>query len=83
LVGLTDILSSPAAIAVAVVAGYITLCRSLRYSRRDSEQAKRPYKTREDFKKMTAEEAWDIIRIVQSCEFPWISKKALSFALFK
>jgi len=83
LVWLKDILSSRAAIAVATIAGYIALCWSLRYSRRDSEQARRPYKTREDFKMMTAEEAWDIIILVQSCEFPWISKKALSFALFK
>jgi hypothetical protein len=81
--GLTGILSSRAAIAVAVVAGYVALCRVLRYRRRDSEEARRPYKTRQDFKKMTAEEAWDIIRYVQSCEFPWTAKKALSFALFK
>lgn len=81
--GLIDILSSRAAITVAIVAGYVAICRGLRYRRRDSEEARRPYKTREDFKKMTAEDAWDIIRYVQSCEFPWISKKALSFALFK
>lgn len=83
LTALTGVLGSRAAITVAVVAGYIALCRGLRYRRRDSEKARKPYKTREDFKKMTAEEAWDIIRYVQSCEFPWISKKALSFALFK
>ncbi|KAJ4380564.1 hypothetical protein N0V86_003923 [Didymella sp. IMI 355093] len=81
--GLTGILSSRAAIAVAVIAGYVALCRGLRYRRRDSEEARRPYETREDFQKMTAEEAWDIIRYVQSCEFPWTAKKALSFALFK
>lgn len=80
---LTDILSSHATIAVAIVTGYVAICRGLRHRRRDSEEARRPYKTREDFKQMTAEEAWDIIRYVQSCEFPWISKKALSFALFK
>ncbi|KAF3047896.1 hypothetical protein E8E11_009537 [Didymella keratinophila] len=83
LTGLTGILSARAAIAVAVIGGYIALCKGLRYSRRDSEEARRPYKTREGFKKMTAEEAWDIIRYVQSCEFPWMSKKAMSFALFK
>lgn len=83
LVGLPGILSSRAATSVAVFAGFVALCRGLRYRRRNSEEARRPYKTREDFKKMTAEEAWDIVRYVQSCEFPWISKKALSFALFK
>lgn len=80
---LTGVLNSRVAVAVAVVTGYVALCRGLRYRRRDAEEACRPYKIREDFKKMTAEEAWDIIRYVQSCEFPWITKKALSFALFK
>ncbi|KAJ4361160.1 hypothetical protein N0V95_002129 [Ascochyta clinopodiicola] len=42
-----------------------------------------PYKVREDFRKMTAEDAWQITKYVQSLEFPWLSKKALSFALFK
>ncbi|KAL1604661.1 hypothetical protein SLS59_003856 [Nothophoma quercina] len=32
---------------------------------------------------MSAEEAWQIIKYVQSQEFPWMTKKALSFALFK
>ena len=80
---LYGILNSRTAIAVAVIAGYVALCRGLRYRRRDAEEARRPYKTREDLQKMTAEEAFDIIRYVQSCEFPWITKKALSFALFK
>ncbi|KAF2131317.1 hypothetical protein P153DRAFT_355128 [Dothidotthia symphoricarpi CBS 119687] len=62
---------------------YVALCRGLRYLRRDRKHAQLPYKTREDFQKMTAEDAWQIIRYVQSLEFPWMSGKALAFALFK
>ncbi|KAH6615010.1 hypothetical protein C7974DRAFT_320671 [Boeremia exigua] len=71
------------ALIVAVIAVYVALCRSLRYRRRDTELSQRPYRTREDFKKMTAEDAWQILNYVQGCEFPWITGKALSFALFK
>lgn len=83
LIGLDAVLSPQVAITVAVVAGYVALCRALRYAKRDKEHAQRPYKSRDDFKKMSAEEAWQIIKYVQSQEFPWMTKKALSFALFK
>ena len=81
--GLADMLSSRAATVVGVITCYVAMCRGLRYLRRDTEHSQRPYKSREDFQKMTAEDAWQIIKYVQGLEFPWISKKALSFALFK
>lgn len=68
---------------LAALAGYVVLCRALRYRRRDKEHSQRVYRTREDFRRMTAEDAWQIIKYIQGCEFPWTSKKALSFALFK
>lgn len=61
----------------------MALCRALRYLRRDRKHAQLPYKTREDFKTMTAEDAWQITRYIQSLEFPWMSGKSLAFALFK
>lgn len=70
-------------VIVGVVVCYVALCRALRCLRRDQQHSQMPYKTREDFKKMTAEDAWQIIKYVQSLEFPWMTKKALSFALFK
>jgi hypothetical protein len=79
----TDMLGSRTAVAVGVLTCYIALCRSLRYLRRDKQHSQMPYKTREDFQKMTAEDAWQIIKYVHSLEFPWMTKKALSFALFK
>lgn len=68
---------------VGFIACYIALCRGLRYLRRDREHYQRAYKTREDFQKMTAEDAWQIVKYVQSLEFPWITEQALSFALFR
>lgn len=62
---------------------YMAFCRGLRYLRRDRKHAQLPYKNREDFKKMTAEDAWLITRYIQSLEFPWMSGKSLAFALFK
>lgn len=82
-VGLAGKVSPQIAVIFAVIAGYVAFCRALRYTRRDAEHSQRPYKTRDDFQKMTAEDAWQIVKYVQSLEFPWVTKKALSFALFK
>ena len=68
---------------LAVLVTYIALCRGLRYMRRDRKHAQYPYKTREDFRKMTAEDAFEIVRYVQGLEFPFLAEKALAFALFK
>lgn len=78
-----SMLNLQAASVVVTIAGYVALCRMLRYRRREKEHSKRPYRSREDLKKMTAEDAWEIVKYIQGCEFPWISKKALSFALFR
>lgn len=79
----SSMLTVRSALAVAVVAGYVALCRALRYRTREKEHSQRPYRNREDLKKMTAEDAWEIVKYIQGREFPWISKKALSFALFR
>jgi hypothetical protein len=78
-----QLFNSPISTGVAVLVAYISLCRGLRYWRRDKKHAEYPYKTREDFKNMTAEDAFQIMQYVQSLEFPLISAKALGFALFK
>lgn len=75
--------SSAATACLAVFVTYIAPCRSLRYVRRTKKHAQFPYKTREDLKKMTAEDAWEIVRYVQGLETSWSAGQALGFALFK
>jgi hypothetical protein len=81
--GLSAILTSRTSIIVGGVAAYVTLCRLLRYARRDREHSKRPYHDVDSFQKMSGEDAWKIVKYVTSCEFPFTAEKALSFALFK
>lgn len=76
-------LSLPTKIGLGLFVCYVVSCRRLRYLRRDYRYAQSPYKTRDDFKKMTAEDAWAIVQYVQALEFPWMTTKALSFALFR
>jgi hypothetical protein len=70
-------------VIVGVLVCYIALCESLRYLRRNIRHAAFPYKTREDFKTMTAEDAFHIAYYVQGLGFPWTTGKALSFVLFR
>lgn len=62
---------------------YLALVRLLRYRRQHAVARKYPYKTREDFAKMTANDAQAIMRSIFECEFPFIGEKALQFALFR
>lgn len=80
---LRQTLGSRATTALSVLTCYLLLCRSLRYLRKNRKHAQYPYKTREDFSKMTAEHAWEIVRYCMALEFPLISSKALAFALFR
>jgi hypothetical protein len=80
---ITQILGSRVTTGLAISVAYVTLCRGLRFLRRDRKHAQSPYKSRDDFKKMTAEDAFQIVDYIQGREFPWISTKALAFALFK
>ncbi|KAF2866702.1 hypothetical protein BDV95DRAFT_598606 [Massariosphaeria phaeospora] len=81
---ITQALESRAAtISLAVVAGYVALCRGLRYYRRDQKHAHYPYKKREDFANMTTEDAFQIVKYIMSLEFPFMTEKALQFALFR
>lgn len=70
-------------IALGVISTYVVLCRGLRYLRRDRKHAQYPYKTRADFKHMTAQHAWEITKYVMSLEFPFTSTVSLQFALFR
>jgi hypothetical protein len=72
-----------ASTGLAVLVAYVTFCRGCRFWRRDRKHAQYPYKTREDFKDMTAEHAFEIVKYVQGLEFPFIAGKALAFALFR
>jgi hypothetical protein len=76
-------LGSRTATGLTVLVVWVSLCRGLRFVRRDRKHAQTPYKTREDYKKMTAEDAFQIVNYVQGLEFPTVSSKALAFALFK
>ncbi|KAF1951475.1 hypothetical protein CC80DRAFT_575359 [Byssothecium circinans] len=68
---------------LVIVGCYIVGCNALRYLRRNRKHAHYPYKTREDFSKMTADDAWEIVRYCMSLEFPLVASKALEFALFR
>ena len=62
---------------------YMALVRLLRYHKRNSVARKYPYKTRDDFGKMTADDAQAILKLVFEVEFPFLAEKALQFALFR
>ncbi|KAF2463132.1 uncharacterized protein BDR25DRAFT_298370 [Lindgomyces ingoldianus] len=64
-------------------ASYLLFCRSLRYLRRDKRHRDYPYKTREDFSRMTTQHAFEICKYCISLEFPFTIEKALQFALFR
>jgi hypothetical protein len=74
---------SPTSIGIAALVIWVSFCRGIRFLRRDAKHVEYPYKTREDFKKMTAEHAFEIVKYVQSLEFPFTAGKALAFALFR
>jgi hypothetical protein len=76
-------LGTQATVGISLLIGYIALCRGLRYLRRDKKHVQYPYKTREAFSKMTAEHAWEISEYIMSLEFPFVTEKALQFALFR
>ena len=80
---LPQIIGPRTATGLAVLAGYLVLVRKLRNLRRHRKHAEYPYKTREDFSKMTAEDACAIVVYCMTLEFPFTSEKALQFALFK
>jgi hypothetical protein len=75
--------SSPWSTALLGLAGYLFLSNLLRYRARDRLISKYPYKTKDDFKNMTTEHAFEIQRFLYSTEFPFTSEKALQFALFR
>jgi hypothetical protein len=80
---MASLLANKTTVIIGALVCYIVLCRSLRYLRHNTRHASSPYKTREDFKKMTAEDAFEIAYYVQGLEFPWTTGKALSFVLFR
>ena len=79
----SKLLASRTSTTLTVLAIYVAACRGMRFLRRDKKHAQYPYKTREDFSKMTAEDAWDINRDVMTLEVPFTTEKALQFALFR
>jgi hypothetical protein len=80
---ITQMLGPRTTAGLAILVAWVALCRGLRFVRREEKHALFPYKTREDFKEMTTEDAFEIVRYVQGLEFPFLSGKALAFALFK
>lgn len=80
---LVETLGLPATAGVTALVAYVALCKGLRYVRQNQKHAQFPYKTRDDFKNMTGEDAFEIIKYVQGLEFPFMGITALQFALFK
>ena len=76
-------LSRNARIAIYATVGWLALVRMLRYRRVNKMQRKYPYKTRADFKNMTAADATQIQLSIFEVEFPFTAEKALQFALFR
>ncbi|KAF2182243.1 hypothetical protein K469DRAFT_637108 [Zopfia rhizophila CBS 207.26] len=76
-------LTSVLTVGFVALSSYLLLCRGLRYLRRDGKHAQYPYKSREDFSKMTAQHAFEITKYTISLEFPFTIEKALQFALFR
>lgn len=65
------------------IAGYLLLCRLLRYRALHLIQDKFPADSREHLKQMTTKDAWEIQRWLFATEFPFTSEQALAFALFR
>lgn len=61
---------------------YLLIQGRLRYSRARFLKNKYPY-TRDTFWRMTDHDAWEIQKSILQLEFPFISLKALQFALFR
>lgn len=61
---------------------YLLIQGRLRYSRARYLKNKYPY-TRDTFWRMTDHDAWEIQKSILQLEFPFISLKALQFALFR
>jgi len=61
---------------------YFLIQQRLRYSRARYLKKKYPY-TRDTFWRMTDHDAWEIQKNILQLEFPFISLKALQFALFR
>lgn len=61
---------------------YILIQKRLRYSWARFLKSKYPY-TRDTFWRMTDHDAWQIQKLILQLEFPFISLKALQFALFR
>jgi hypothetical protein len=61
---------------------YLLIQGRLRYSRVRYLKNKYPY-TRDTFWRMTDHDAWEIQKNILQLEFPFISLKALQFALFR
>ena len=75
--------ATPWQLGIGAGVAYMALVRLLRYRKRNSIARQYPYKTRADFAKMTADEAQAILKQVFQVEFPFLTEKALQFALFR
>ena len=71
------------ALAGTVFVGYVGLCNSLRFRRRDKLQKELGYYTREDMKRMTTTEAQRVITSMSEKKFPMVYMTSIEFALFK
>ncbi|KAF2094830.1 hypothetical protein NA57DRAFT_46130 [Rhizodiscina lignyota] len=67
----------------ASAALYIIACNALRFQRVRWWEKHLPYKTRDDYSRMTAEHAREITHYIAVAEFPWVYLKGMQFALFR
>lgn len=73
----------PVVTAGATAAIYLVCCNVLRFQRVRWWEKRLPYKTRDDYARMTSQHAHDIINYLSIAEFPWTVLKSLQFALFR
>ncbi|KAK7606023.1 hypothetical protein JOL62DRAFT_560556 [Phyllosticta paracitricarpa] len=62
---------------------YLVLCRALRFRRTRKKLASYPYRTRADYRHMTAQHAFEIHKYLFELEFPLLANRSLEFALFR
>ncbi|KAF2099055.1 hypothetical protein NA57DRAFT_39247 [Rhizodiscina lignyota] len=71
------------AAAVALLVGYVTICKVLRYQRARSNPYLQLYKTREDYSRMTAQHAYEIFGLTYALEFPWLLDLATKISTYR
>lgn len=71
------------AVAVLWMVIHVIVQQRLRYARMRYLMRKYPFKTRESYRFMTDQQAFEIQKAILQLEFPFMALKSLQFALFR